>query len=236
MGEVWSAPATWQVEESSAQRVKLRLEVMTPITPARFSKTLTLESGSPTLQVEYRIEHLGGSPFDYIWGVHPSLAITLAHRFDVPATQGEADERDVLGDLLGIPGELYEWPVLRGNDLRAARAPSEGAAGLHYLTGLTEGWVASTDTGLKRGFGLVFDLDTFSCVWLVLGYGGFRGFYQALLEPWTGYPTRLEEATAAGRARTLHEGQSVEASVAAVIYGGVTKVGGLGADGSVREA
>jgi hypothetical protein len=236
MGEVWSTPATWRIEQGGPELVELRLDVETPITPARFSRTIRLRDREPSVEIEYTIEHLGGLPFDYAWGIHPSLAISEHHRLDVPATHGEADASDVLGQLLGEAGQRYEWPVLNGEDLRLVRRADLGAAGLHYLTGLTAGWVASTDTAARRGFGLCFDAGRFPAVWLVLGYGGFRGFYQALLEPWTAYPTRLSDAVAAGRASVLTAGERVSTSVTAVLYDGVTEVASLSPDGTVSGA
>jgi hypothetical protein len=67
-------------------------------------------------------------------------------------------------------------------------------------------------------------------------YGGWRGYYHAIMEPWTGYPSPLAEAVAAGRARELAPGTSLETSVTAVVYGGVDGVSQLAADGSVRAA
>ena len=152
----------------------------------------------------------------------------------MPATHGEVDE--CAGDLLGRPGERYRWPELRGLDVRRALAPDANVFGMHYLTGLREGWVAATDTEARAGFGLCFDRELFSCVWLVLVYGGFRSFQQALMEPWTGYPSRLADAVQAGRALVLEPGGVLETAVTAVVYRGVASVGSLSEDGSVRAA
>src|ERR1700756_696048 len=119
---------------------------------------------------------------------------------------------------------------------RRALGPEADDFALHYLTGLTDGWVACTDTAARRGFGLVFDRSVFPVIWLWLVYGGWRGYYQAIMEPWTGYPSALAEAVAAGRARSLKPDQTLATAVAAVLYGGVESVSRLGADGSVSAA
>lgn len=93
--------------------------------------------------------------------------------------------------------------------------------------------MACTDTAAKRGFGLVFDRDVFTVVWLWLVYGGWRGYYHAIMEPWTGYPSALDEAVKAGRARSLAPGQALQTELSAVIYGGVQSVSALAADGAV---
>ena len=117
--------------------------------------------------------------------------------------------------------------------MRRVLAPDYGSLALHYLTGLTSGWVACTDTSIHRGFGLVFDPSAFPVVWLWMVYGAWRGYYHAALELWTSYPGRLAEAVAAGRAPVFGPGEVREARVSAVLYGGVDEVTGLRADGSV---
>jgi hypothetical protein len=79
----------------------------------------------------------------------------------------------------------------------------------------------------------VFDRSVFPVIWLWLVYGGWRGYYQAIMEPWTGYPSALAESVEVGRARTLAPGEALETEVTAVLYGGVQSVSGLADDGSV---
>jgi hypothetical protein len=234
MGELWTARWDWRVVDRNGP--ELELSVQTPITPARYTRTLRLRDDAPVLDIGYRIEHVGTQPFDFMWGIHPALSISPAHRFDVPATHAEVDEW--AGGGLGRAGDSYEWPNLpRADgstlDVRRAQAPDFGSLALHYLSGLQSGWVACTDTSIHRGFGLVFDPSTFPVVWLWMVYGAWRGYYHAALELWTSYPGRLAEAVAAGRAPVLGPGEVRETRVSAVLYGGVDEVTGLRADGSV---
>ena len=209
----------------------LRTTVTTPVTPATLTRTLTLRAGQPTFTLSYELRNVGYLPFDYNWGIHPCLAVRPTWRFDIPATRGLVDEAG--GGLLGQPGDEYTWPVIGGVDLRQAMKPDRGAFALHYLTGLTAGWIAATDTADRRGFGLCFDPDLFPVVWFCLVYGGWRGYYQALVEPWTGYPSPLDEAVRAGRARVLEPGQAQHTEVTAVLYEGVDQVTKLSPDGTV---
>jgi hypothetical protein len=128
----------------------------------------------------------------------------------------------------------YDWPTLGSLDVRRALGPDAECFALHYLTELDDGWVAATDTEARRGFGLCFDRELFPVVWLWLVYGGWRDYYHAIAEPWTGYPSPLADAVAAGRARVLGPGEVLETEVTAVIYGGVASVSQLQADGSVE--
>lgn len=232
LGELWTQRAAWDVIECSPRRIELSFCVTTPITPARWERRLVLEQGSNVVTLNYRIENLDIRPFDFNWGVHPVQAISPAHRLDVPAGKGEVDETG--GGALGATGDTYYWPHLGDLDLRHPLPLEADEFALHYLTELTDGWVASTDTADRRGFGLVFDREVFPVVWLWLVYGGWRGYYHAILEPWTGYPTSLSSAVTAGRARELAAGEVLETSIAAAVYGGVESVSELARDGFVR--
>jgi hypothetical protein len=232
MGELWTQHAEWRVEEDSPERAEVVFSTMTPITPARWERRLVLESGSPVVRLRYRIENLDRRPFDFNWGIHPVQAISPAHRFDAPARRAEVDEHG--GGVLGRKGDTYDWPLFGDLDVRRVLGPETDDFALHYLTELDDGWVACTDSAARRGFGLVFDRAVFPVIWLWLVYGGWRGYYQAIMEPWTGYPSPLAEAVAAGRALTLGPGQALETEVSAVLYGGVESISRLGADGSVE--
>lgn len=230
MGELWTQPAEWHVEEYSGQRVVLVFSILTPITTARWQRRLTLEAGSAGFTVDYRVENVGPRPFDFHWGLHAAQTISPAHRFDVPARLAEVDEDG--GGVLGRTGEIYRWPMLGDHDMRRALGAEAPDHALHYLSDLQDGWLACTDTAARRGFGLVFDRTVFPVVWLWVSYGGWCGAYHAAIEPWTGYPSSLCDAVAAGRARALAPGEALETTVSAVVYGGVQSVSRLQADGS----
>lgn len=231
MGEVWTAPADYRITDDG-DAVTLTTTVRTPITPAELTRSLTLRADEQHFSLRYTLRNIGTLPFDYNWGVHPSLAIRPGMRFDIPATHGLVDEAG--GDLLGRTGEHYEWPLLRGRDLSRVEDIDMRAFALHYLTGLNAGWVAATDVADRRGVGLCFDHRLFSVVWFCLVYGGWRGYHQALLEPWTGYPSPLDEAVAAGRALILDPGETRSTEVTAVLYDGVDYVSHLSSDGTVQ--
>lgn len=231
MGELWMQRARWYVEECTTDRVVLVFSVDTPITPARWQRRLTLEAGASAFTLDYRIENIGFRPFDFNWGLHAVQAISPDHRFDVPAVRGEVDEDG--GGVLGRTGEFYRWPMLGERDMRRPLGPEALDFTLHYLTELREGWLSCTDTAARRGFGLVFDRAVFPVVWLWASYGGWRGNYHAIVEPWTGYPSSLADAVTAGHARELVPGRALETSLSAVVYGGVESVSALRADGSV---
>jgi hypothetical protein len=217
LGELWTTTAEWRLLECSAAMVELELSVLTPITPARWTRRLRLRAGEPVIELAYRIENLGAMPFDFSWGLHPVQAVAPGWRIEVPARRGEVDEQG--GPHLGRTGDLYDWPLLDGADVREVLGPEARSFALHYLTELEDGWVQTTDPTGSRSFRLEFDTAVFPVVWLWLVYGGWRGYHHAMAEPWTGYPSSLADAVAAGRARELAPGGALETSVRAIVGG-----------------
>jgi hypothetical protein len=76
----------------------------------------------------------------------------------------------------------------------------------HYAADLAAGWYALEYP--QRGIGLLFEfpLDICPYLWLWLSYGGWRGYYLAVIEPWTSYPVTLSDAVAGGTHRVLNPG------------------------------
>ena len=235
MGELWNLPLRAHVERAGPREAAVVLEGCTPITPARWTRTISLRAGEPLLHLRTRVENVGHRPFDFTWGSHPSLAIRAGMRLDVPAAHGEVTDAGT-GGPLGALGEVYAYPLLGGHDVRAVPTADFGHHALHALTDLRAGWVACTDPAVRRGFGVAFDPEVHTCVWQWMAYGSFRGWYHAILEPWTAPEPTLAGARRAGNARTLVPGAALEANLTGVLYSGVAAVADLGADGAVRAA
>jgi hypothetical protein len=236
LGEVWNLPLSARIEEGGGRRARVVLEGYTPITPARWLRTVTVEADEPIVRLDTRIENVGARAFDFSWGVHPALAVGPGFRVDVPARVGRVDDAD--GGPLGTVGERFGYPLLRAGgqgelDVRRVLPARTGSYALYILEELRDGWVAATDVASRRGFGLVFDREVHRAVWQWTSYGGFRGWYHVIVEPWTAGVQRLDEAVAAGQARTLEPGQAFGASFLGIVYGGVEGVSRLGPDGSV---
>ncbi|MCC6830282.1 MAG: DUF5107 domain-containing protein [Thermoleophilia bacterium] len=237
MGEIWNLGLRAHVASAGPRRAVLVLDGHTPITPARWTRTITIRAGEPLVRLHTRIENVGHRPFACSWGSHPALAVHAGMRLDVPAREGVVTDAGT-GGPLGEAGERYAHPLLRAGtaderDVRIVPPPSLARHALHALTGLEAGWAAATDPVARRGFGVVFDTAVHRCVWQWMAYGGFRGWYHAILEPWTAPQPSLADAVAAGDARILSPGDVLEGRVTGVVYGGVTAVGRLDGDGGV---
>ena len=77
-GEVWSQSADWEVLDAGGESASVRLVNHGRVWPTRFEKTVTLRTGESTCRVQYRYANLGAIPIDFLWNIHPALAVSPA--------------------------------------------------------------------------------------------------------------------------------------------------------------
>ncbi|HVU11193.1 MAG TPA: hypothetical protein VHD90_07935 [Phototrophicaceae bacterium] len=225
MGELWSLNWEWEAIKADDGSAGVWTGVSAAILPLRFERWLTLDAEQPVIHVRYRITNLGLTPLDLIWGIHPVLAITPHHRIDLPPSRMLVGQSS--GAALGEVGQEYDWPLLNGRNAGLIQPFEANVFGGHYATELSGNWYAVTDTAKKVGFGMVFPTDVFKALWIWQVYGGWRGLYQLAVEPWVGYPVRLEQAIDAGRQRIVQPNQPLEYEAAVVIYSGLEAVSAI---------
>jgi hypothetical protein len=184
----------WGVE--TATKSEARLSAFGPISPVRASKEIRLIQD--TLEMRFSVQHLGYTPIKFIWGTHPAYSITPDCALHIPAKKGLVGQSP--DRRLGEPGRSYPWPILESAhgriDMSRVFPPGQLSAG-HYATELTAGWYAVEYLEAGSGILCEFPLDTCPCLWLWLSYGGWRGYYVAIIEPCTSCPVTLTDAIAA---------------------------------------
>jgi hypothetical protein len=238
LGEVWSLPWNYQVEKNDEQVATVHLSRSTVIAPFHIERWMTLRAHSPVLEMKHKITNLGYSDFEFLWGIHPGIAINPASRIDIPHSKVLIDESSP-NNRLGAPGSYYTWPNAKTQtgqevDMRRVQPPESKTIDMHFATGFDEGWLAVTDSGAKVGFGFAFPKEVFRCIWLWLVYGGWRGLYCAAVEAWTGYPGRLDLAVKNGTCAQLGAGKSLNCETRLVGYTGLTKVDRVTSEGRVE--
>ncbi|MBO0704779.1 MAG: DUF5107 domain-containing protein [Candidatus Dormibacteraeota bacterium] len=238
LGEVVSLELRYSLVETGPNLVRVILDGQTPITPARWTRTITIQRDEPVVQLDTRIENVGHLPFDFNWGSHASATVAPGFRIDVPATTTRVDDA---GDgSIGRVGDRFDYPVLHREaggavDVRSVKGPEVGSYALYIHERLRDGWVAVTDPARRRGFGIVFDHEVHRAVWQWTVFGGFRGWYHVIVEPWIAGPPALRDAVEDAVALSLAPGEVFTATMAGVLYSGVTGVAHLARDGSVTE-
>ncbi len=212
----------WNVESARGHGsdAVARLSTFGPITPARAMKTVTLESQSPVVRMQYRIENLGPMNVDFLWGTHPALAITEHTILRIPARHGIVSQCNQAN--WGRAGQRYDWPILETESGRLEMNKVQGIdANLcfgHYAIDLEDGWYAIEDTSSGEGFLLKFPVDQCPCLWLWLNYGGWRGLHHVILEPWTSVPVNLAQAYEQKTSRCLKPGEDFSVDISATVY------------------
>ena len=71
LGELWSLPWSWRVEEDGPSQGCLYLSRTTVIAPARMEKWIRLAADEPVVRFRHRLTNLGTQPMDFGWGIHP---------------------------------------------------------------------------------------------------------------------------------------------------------------------
>jgi galactose mutarotase-like enzyme len=198
----------WKVEalDQSNAQPSVTLSAFGPISPIQAEKRIRLRDRS--VEVELKIDHLGFAPLDFIWGTHPAYSVEPGCRIHIPARTGIVGQAN--HPSLGEPGQRYEWPVIQTKEgptnVIVLQPRGKYAAG-HYATDLSAGWYAVEYPERRIGLLFQFPLELCPYLWLWLSYGGWRGYYVAVVEPWTSCPVTLSDAVAAGTHRVLLPGE-----------------------------
>ena len=237
LGEVWPLPWEFKVEKNTPEEVTVHLWRPTIIAPLLVERWMTLRDHGSVLEMRHKITNMGYSDFQFLWGIHPALAINLSSRIDLPQSRVIIDTSHP-NNRLGAPGDSYQWPYAKTGgrpvDMRVVAPPESQTWDLHYATDFAEGWLAVTDTAAKAGFGMAFPKDVFKCIWLWTVYGGWRGLHCVAAEAWTGYPGKLEDAAKKGTCSRLDTGESLTCETRLVGHSGFSRVDRICPDGRVE--
>jgi len=235
LGEFWSQPWQARIVDEGPARARVHLSAGGIITPIRLDRWMEVRPGEPFVRSRHRMTNVGFESVDFMWGIHPGIAVRPGMRIEVPG--GAAVYADGHESMDACPGVRFDWPdlPLRGGgtlDLSQTRSAEPPTWALSYIE-LRDGWVAVIDPEARTGFGMAFDPAVFPVAWLWSVYGGWRGAYVVALEAWTSWPARLDEAIVAGRHRTLEPGESLETEFMLIAIDGFRTVTSIDRSGAV---
>ncbi|MCZ2079955.1 MAG: hypothetical protein LC130_33735 [Bryobacterales bacterium] len=216
LGELRSI--SWTVDSLDAGAATL--SAFGPISPVHVVKSVKLDPGAPILRVHQSITNIGPKPLDFLWGTHPALNVSAGAILHIPARTAIVGESSCAA--FGSPGQSYDWPLLRTAaaemDMSRVLPPQSAEFCGHYAVDLQAGWYAVEDSVTGSGFLLKFPLESCPVLWLWLNYGGYRGHYHVVIEPWTGHPVSLAEAVRQGKNRRLEAGAVFEVGIVATAF------------------
>lgn len=167
----------------------------------RFTKHLNL-SGS-TIKINYELDNLEKTPFDYLWSAHPLLNIQPGDELLLPNEVSEVILNEPCDVLPGSPDDRLSWPYLFGNDsninFKYVPERNRQLACKLFTNRLNEGYAGIYKKESDRS--LIFSFDTgeipFLGIWLCYGgwpASGAEKEYTVALEPCSGRPDSLEKA------------------------------------------
>lgn len=202
-GELWSTP--WTVFEKGDDF--LTLGTVGPIAGLEVFKTLRVDGSIGVLK--YRLSHKGDQPLNYLFKLHPAIAIDEQCRIELPG--GSVEKVDPsFGNLLGVV-VAQPWPT--DVDLSRCRAASSTTNEFAYVSDLPIGTCGVVDERAGARIRIDYPREFFPYCWLFITYGGWCDHNVVVLEPCTNYPKDLEEAASRGTCPVLPPGEVVEFEV-----------------------
>ncbi len=224
-GELWALP--WEYELiQNRKEVGIHMWRKTVITPFLFESWILLDNSDSKknnrIKVKYKVTNLINDRSYFIFGTHFGLTCSDKHRIDIPAKKLIFDDF-VDGGNLAEKGKDYKYPYLYNSkgekfDVRFVPPVEKNTYESVYAVDLEEGFFALTDQEKEIGFGYIFPEKSFKGITMWLGYGGWRGHYFVLLEPWINVPTNLELSHDQGKAIELGPKEFFDIDSEMVIY------------------
>jgi len=141
-GELWAQTPTLAVSEGAGQ-VSLQTAWQGVALPYCFERQVTLTAGSAGLRADYQVTNQGDSPLQFIWSIHPLLAIEPGMALRLPP---EARYHRWSSTPEGAVAETgLRFPLtFGGHDLATLPEPAAGIALKLWSDPLAEGqgWAA----------------------------------------------------------------------------------------------
>ena len=198
-GELWSA--RWESAVSDhAGGTTLTGTVTSPRFPGEFQRAITVDASEPVVRFRYRLRHLGGEPFPWIWSSHPLFNVQPGTTLALPGvTQARVDQ------ALGRPGlehgDAVGWPEAVSGETGRFTVPHRSAGwALKLFADIgPSGRAILTDPREGERLELRADPATVPQVGIWINCGGWAPegrtpYFNMAVEPCIGAPDRLDQA------------------------------------------
>jgi galactose mutarotase-like enzyme len=208
-GEVQELPWRWTVDVEDAEEVAVTFEVETVLAPFRVTRRMALSGDRATLVLDERIEHLGASKTEFMWGHHPAFGAPFLKEgctidTDARTILTTSHHADPAGRL--APDRRTSWPWAEGRDgapldLSVVPGPQAGTHDWAYLTDFERGWYALREPARGIGFALRWPAETWPYLLFWQNYRGATAApwhgraYVAALEPQSSFPASWDRGT-----------------------------------------
>ena len=247
-GEAAFLPWDWKVLEDSVDCISVEFSVRTMRTPFLLKRTMTLRSGSPTLEIHEKVTNEGNCSAEFLWGHHitfgeaflnencridlPRCSVVNPTPHNSPHSRIKPDAPGCWYDLEGKDGSRIDGSVVLPRD--------SGVSEMLFATEMEKHWFAINDRRKKSGLGVSWDGGIFHSLWIWEefcandGYPFYKSTYALALEPQVSEIPILHNASAAGKSVWIEGKQSVETWLKATVFNDERQVREVDADGRVH--
>jgi hypothetical protein len=211
----WWATAWSVVEKVGGLEPRLTLTARMSVVRATCTKEFRLSADGTMLVIRYRIRSEERQPFHFLFKQH--LPIKIAPECMLQLSGGAVRAVDPSFGTIVTNAEEFAWPHAptkgRCADLRQIPAKPGRHQEFLYVRNLPGPWCGVDDMKCRASIRMCFESEVLPYVWLFLTYGGWRGYYTAVLEPCTNCPKDLSEAVRLGQSARLEHGQEFATQV-----------------------
>jgi len=197
-GELWSQIAEFELIENE-DNVVLWTRWQGIALPYTFTRKITLTTNSSRIHVDYQVENKSDQSVNYVWSIHPLLAIEPGMELNLPAS-ARFNVNGFFPSNLGLPEKNLQYPfAVPGLNFPVLPEISAGVAIKIWSDPLPvgEGWTSlrANDGELKMFWDTALLPQV--AVWMNLGAFGMDGgspYYNMGLEPCVGAQDSLADA------------------------------------------
>jgi len=229
-GEVATLPWEFEILTSNSKQLRIKFWVRTLRTPFYLEKILSLQSGSPTLEIQERVVNEAGENMDFLWGHHPAFGEPFINgncKINIKGAKVEVLPGDGVS-LTNLKQGIGSWPMVEGIDgkpvdLSIVPKAQDRVSDVIFLSDLLEGKYEIINPEISLGFRFEFPEEIFKYIWYwrvargSFGYPWYGRTYNIALEPFSGKAI-LSEAVKNGYQLTLDAGKEIEVKLAVTAF------------------
>jgi len=247
-GDVSLIPWDTEVIADTPEKVGVRFSAKSVRMPINVSKTLSLVSGSPTLQIEESVTNEGEENLDIVWLEHIAIGppvLSDKTRLFVPESRVLSHPESIDTNSKLEPNYEGDWPNVNaknGSVLDFTRIPpkEDRSLDMAYMTGMSKGWYALLNEETNIGWAVSYPVETFKYLWYWRNFGGGYGYpwygrcYSAGLEPCTSFGNGgIKQAQENGTALNIDASETISVSISAGPFTGAGTVSHVDKNGNV---
>lgn len=197
-GELWSQSPEFEIDEQ-AETVALSTRWQGVALPYTFNRTITLDANSSVIHSEYQVQNHADQPLNFVWCIHPLLAIEPGMQLRLPAS-ARFHVAGAFPDDLVTSHENLQYPfAASGLNLPLLPETDSGRAIKIWSDPLAEddGWAALRASDGE--FKIRWDVNLLPQVAAWMNFGawaadGGTAYYNLGLEPCIGAQDSLNDA------------------------------------------